>query len=68
MNTRMQTDAWISRAVIVLSLILMASVVGILILVITGLPIPEILVALGSVAAGGLIRLWISPLNRKLLE
>ena len=68
MNTHMQTDIWISRAVIVLGLILVASGLGILILVITGQPIPEILVALGSLAAGGLIRLWISPLNRKLLE
>jgi hypothetical protein len=66
MNTRMQTNAWISRAVIVLGLILVASVAGILILVITGHPMPEILVVLGSVATGGLIRLLISPLNQEL--
>ena len=68
MNTRMQTDTWISRIVIVLGLILIASLAGILILVITGQALPEILISLGVVATGGLIRLWISPLNRKLLE
>jgi hypothetical protein len=68
MNSRIQTDAWISRTVIVLGLILTASVVGILILMITGQAIPEILVALGSVMAGGLSRLLISPLNQSLSE
>jgi hypothetical protein len=68
MNTRIQTDAWISRTVIVLAWILMASVAGFLVLLRMGQPMPEILLALGSVAAGGLIRLWISPLNQKLLE
>jgi hypothetical protein len=68
MNTRIQTDTWISRIVIVLGLILIASLVGILILVITGQALPQILIALGVVATGGLIRLWISPLNQKLLE
>jgi hypothetical protein len=68
MNTRLQTDAWISRTVIVLGLILVASVAGILILMITGHPLPEILVALGFVATGGLIRLLISPLTPRLME
>ena len=68
MKTCIQTDTWISRAVIVLGLILVASVAGIFILMMAGQPMPEILVALGSVATGGLIRLMISPLNRKLFE
>ena len=64
MNTSTKTDTWISRAVIVLGLILVASVAGILILMITGHPISEILIALGFVATSGLIRLLISPLNQ----
>ena len=68
MNTRLQTDTWVSRTVIVLGLILVGSVAGILILMITGQPLPEILVALGFVATGGLIRVLISPLTSKLRE
>ena len=68
MNSRMQTDAWISHAVLVLGLMLGASVVGVLILAITGQPTPEILLAFATVATTGLIQLWISPLNRDLLE
>jgi hypothetical protein len=64
MNTRTPTDTWISRTVIGLSLILAVSVFGILILRIVEKPVPEILVALGFVATGGLLRLWISPLNQ----
>ena len=60
MNILMQTDAWISRTVIVLGLILLASVTGILIQRIAGQPVPEILVALGLVATGDSIRLLIS--------
>ena len=59
MGTRMQTDTWISRTVIMLSLILVASVSRSLILMITGQPVPEILAALACVATGGLIRLLI---------
>jgi hypothetical protein len=55
----MQTDTWISRTVIMLSLILMASVSRSLILMVTGQPVPEILAALACVATGGLIRLLI---------
>ena len=68
MNTHLRTDAWIARTVIVLGLILMASVAGILILMITGQPLPEILVALGFIATGGLIRVLLSPLTPKLME
>ena len=64
MNIRMRTDAWMSRTVIVLGLILVSSVAGILILRIAGQPVPEILAALGCVATAGLIRVLISPLNQ----
>ena len=67
MNIHLQTDTWIIRAVILLGLILVASVAGVLILRLVGQPVPEFLVALGSVAAGGLIRLLISPLNQELV-
>ena len=66
MNIRMQTDTRISRAVPVIGLILMASVAGILILRIAGRPMAEILVAVGFVTTGDLIRLLISPLNQAL--
>ena len=68
MNTRIQTDIWISRIVLVLGLILAASVAGVLILMITNQSSSEIFVALGFVAIGGLSRLLISPLNSGLLE
>lgn len=68
MNTGLQTDTWISRAAIVLGLILATSVAGILILRMADQPMAEILVALGFVAAGGLIRLLISPLTLRLME
>lgn len=68
MNTRMQKQSWISRTLAVLGLIVVASVAGIVILMITGQPVPGLIVTLGAVAAGGLVKLWISPLNRELLE
>jgi hypothetical protein len=64
MNTHMQTDAWIPRIVIVPGLILVSSVAGTLIRKTAGQPIPEIFIARGAVAAGGLVRLSISPLNQ----
>jgi hypothetical protein len=57
MNTRMQTDAWIYRTIIVLGYVVTGSVVGILIITILHQSLPEILLALGSVALGGLVRL-----------
>lgn len=68
MRIHAQKDTWISRAVIVLGLILAASLAGILILVTTTHVLPEIFAALGFVAAGGLIRLLVSPLNQELFE
>lgn len=64
MNTCMRPDAWISRAVTVLRVILAAIVAGILILRLVDRPVPEILIALGFIATGGLFRLAISPLNQ----
>ena len=68
MNTRMQTDSWISHTVIVLGLILVASVAGIFILMTMGHPMPELLIALGFISTGGLIRVLASPLTPKLME
>ena len=64
MKTSTQTDTWISRAVTVLRVILAVIVAGMLILRLVDLPVPEILIALGFVVTGGLIRLSISPLNQ----
>ena len=67
MNTHTQTDVWIYRTVVVLGLIAVVSAVGAIILTIMGQPLPEILIALGSVAVGGLARLLVpSLLNRGL--
>jgi len=69
MNTRIQTDIWISHIVVVIGLFLVASAVGIIVLILIGKPIPEILVAPGSVAMGGLARLLVpSPLNQWLFD
>jgi hypothetical protein len=65
----MQTDAWIYSIVVALSVIIVASVIDTVIMTIIGQPIPEILIALVSVAASGLARLLIpSPLNIRLFE
>jgi hypothetical protein len=64
MKTRMQTDVWIYRIVIVLGVIAVISIAGEIVLTLMGWPMPEILFALGAVAVAGLIRLLISPLNR----
>ena len=64
MNVLKQVKGWMYRTLAVLGLVMVASVAGVLILTIVGQPVPDILVALGAVAAGGLIRLSISPLNQ----
>lgn len=66
MNTHTQTDAWIYRAIIVLGYVVTGSVVGILIITILHQSLPEILLALGSMAIGGLVRQLFSPLNQGL--
>lgn len=63
MNPHTQTDARIYRTMILLGLIAVVSAVGATIVTIMGQTLPEILVALGAVAAGGLARLLFSPLN-----
>lgn len=66
MNTRMQTDICIYRTLPVLGLIAAASAIGMVILTIMVQPMSELLVALGLIAASGLMKLLISPLNRGL--
>jgi len=64
MKTRMQTDAWIYSIVVALCVTIVVIVVVTVILTIIGQPIPEILIALGAVAASGLVRLLLpTPLN-----
>jgi hypothetical protein len=67
MNTCSPTDAWISYLLIVLGSTVSISVVGSVTLLLVGLPIPNLLLALGTVAGAGLVKLWISPLTRGLL-
>ena len=55
MNTRMKRDHWIYRAVVVvLGFTVVTSLVGTIVLVMTDHSTPEIIVALGSAAIGGL--------------
>ena len=66
MNTRPQSGAWIDRLRIVLGLAVMASMASATALILLGKPIPDLLLALGTVAGAGLVNLLISPLNREL--
>jgi len=61
-----ERDVWIFRLVVVsLGLCMFASLVGAIVLAARGTETPEILVALGSAAVGGLAGLLApSPLNR----
>ena len=66
MNNRTEKDIWLYRMVVsVLGLAVVASVVGAIALALTGKFTPEVIVALGSAAIGGLAGLLApSPLNR----
>ena len=66
MNTRMKRDHWIYRAVvIVLGFTVVTSLVGTIVLVMTDHSTPEIIVALGSAAIGGLAGLLApAPMNK----
>ena len=66
MNTRMKRDHWIYRAVVVvLGFMVVSSLVGTIVLVMTDHSTPEIIVALGSAAIGGLAGLLApAPSNR----
>jgi hypothetical protein len=66
MNNRMEKDIWLYRMVVaVLGVTVVASVVGAIALAMTGQSTPEVIVALGSAAIGGLAGLLApSPLNR----
>ncbi len=66
MNTRIKRDHWIYRAVVVvLGFTVLTSLIGTIVLVMTDHSTPEIIVALGSAAIGGLAGLLApSPSNR----
>lgn len=67
MNTHIQTDIWKHRIVVVLGLTVIMSVFGTVVMVLMRQPVPELIIALGSVAASGLSRLLIpTPLDREL--
>ena len=68
LNTAMKTDTWIYYIFVVLGLIATLSAIGTLILVLMSQPTSELIIALGSVAFIGWVRLLISPLNQGLLE
>ena len=66
MHNRMEKDIWLYRMVVaVLGLTVVASVVGAIALAMSGQSTPEVIVALGSAAIGGLAGLLApSPLSR----
>jgi hypothetical protein len=66
MNHRIQNDIFLYRMVVaVLGVTVVASVLGAIVLAMTGQSTPEVLIALGSAAIGGLAGLLApSPLNR----
>ena len=66
MNNRKERDIWLYRMVVaVLGLTVVVSAVGAIALALMGQSTPEVIVALGSAAIGGLAGLLApSPLNR----
>ena len=68
MNARMQAHSWIYRTTIALGCILAGSVAGMIASTFMHRPLPQLLAGVGLVAIGGLVRLWISPLNQSLFE
>ena len=68
MNARMQSHSWIYRTMIALVVILAGSLAGMILSTFMHRPLPELLAGVGLVAIGGLLRLWISPLNQRLFE
>ena len=66
MNNRMDKDIWLYRIVVMaLGFTVVISMVGAIVLTMSGKATPEAIVALGSAAIGGLAGLLApSPLNR----
>lgn len=66
MKNQLQNDIWLYRLVVaVLGLTVVVSITGAIVLALSGQSTPEVLVALGSAAIGGLAGLLApSPLNR----
>jgi hypothetical protein len=65
MRNQLQNDIWLYRLVAVLGLTVVGSITGAIVLALSGQSTPEVLVALGSAAIGGLAGpLAPSPLNR----
>ena len=66
MKNHLHNDIWLYRLVVaVLGLTVVASVTGAILLALSGQSTPEVLIALGSAAIGGLAGLLApSPLNR----
>jgi hypothetical protein len=65
MNNHTQKDKWLYRMVVaVLGLTVVSSIVGTIVLAMAGQSTPEVIVALGSAAIGGLAGLLApSPMN-----
>ncbi len=65
MKVHTQPDVWLYRILVVLGLTVVVSVAGTIALAMAGKSTPEVIVALGSAAIGGLAGLLTpSPLNR----
>lgn len=64
MNSRMETNAWFCRTVIVLGFMFVASLARTIVLILRGQPLSQLLLVLGAIAAAGIIQLLSSPWNR----
>ncbi|HSL45681.1 MAG TPA: hypothetical protein VK897_19760 [Anaerolineales bacterium] len=68
MNTRIKADAWIYYGMVILGFIALASAIVAIVLTWMSQPVPDVIILLGFLAAGSLVRLLISPLNYEMLE
>ena len=68
MITYIKSDAWMYYSIAILGFIALASAMAAIVLTWMRQPVPDVIVLLGFLAAGNLVRLLISPLNYEVLE
>lgn len=68
MNTRIKADAWMCYSVVILGFIALASAIAAIVLTWMHQPVPGVIILMGFLAAGSLVRLLISPLNQRWFE
>jgi hypothetical protein len=68
MIIRIKADAWMYYSIVILAFISLASAIAAIVLTWMHQPVPGVLILMGFLAAGSLVRLLISPLNSEMLE